>query len=171
MNDLRLGSIQASHGIQGWVQVFSYTDPKEAIFSYTPWTLRRGDQQRQVEVITGQTRGRRLIARIKGIDDRAQADELTGYEIHIDRDRLPSLEPGEFYWFELQGLTVRNDQQLILGEVDHLIETGANDVLVVKPGQGSIDDRQRLIPYLEHTVIKEVNLETGEIRVAWEADY
>ncbi len=169
--EVRLGSIRGSHGIQGWVKVFSYTDPKDAIFRYTPWILRRDDRQIQVEVVTGQTQGRRLVARIKGVEDRDRAEEMTGYDIYLCQDSFPSLEQGELYWFELEGLTVRNDKQIILGEVAHLLETGANDVLVVMPSPASVDDRQRLIPYVEQRVVKDVNRETGEILVAWEADY
>ena len=169
--EVRLGSIRGSHGIQGWVKVFSYTDPRAAIFGYSPWILRRDGDQTQVEVITGQMQGRRLIAQIKKIEDRNQADSLRGYDIHVLRDDLPSLAAGEVYWFELEGLTVRNDKQVILGEVEYLLETGANDVLVVIPSPGSVDNRQRLIPYVEQRVVKGVNWEAGEIEVIWDPDY
>ena len=169
--EVRLGSIRGSHGIQGGVKVFSYTDPREAIFGYSPWILRRDGDQTQVEVITGHTQGRRLIAQLKKIEDREGADSLTGYDIYVHQDVLPSLEAGEVYWFELEGLTVRNDKQVILGEVEQLLETGANDVLVVKPSPASVDNRQRLIPYVQQRVVKGVDWETGEIEVLWDPDY
>ena len=168
MSSVRLGTIKGGHGIRGWVKVYSYTDPKEAIVQYSPWTLRRGGDQKQVDVVSGHLQGRVLLVRISGVDDRQQAETLVGYEIRADR--LPALQPGEYYWHQLHGLTVRNEQQ-VLGEVDHLLETGANDVLVVKPTGASIDDRQRLIPYVEHSVVREVDLDTGEIWVNWDADY
>ena len=166
--DIRLGSINGSHGLKGWVKVFSYTDPIDAILSYSPWTLKRGEEQKQVEVIEGRIQGKRLVARIADVADRNQADSLVGYEIHIDAGMLPELSSEDFYWFQLQDFIVRNRQDVVFGKVDHLLETGANDVLVVKATAESVDDKQRLIPFSENV---EVNRDTGEIVVDWEADY
>ena len=107
----------------------------------------------------------------EGVDERNLADELLGWEIHLDRKLLPKLKKGEFYWFQLEGLKVRNKQNVVFGKVDHLLETGAKDVLVVEPSEDSIDDRQRLIPYVEDEVVLEVKQELGEIVVDWEVDY
>ena len=58
-----------------------------------------------------------------------------------------------------------------LGRVDHLIETGSNDVLIVKPTPDSMDDKERLIPYLPDQVIKSVNLESGLLTVDWDPEF
>ena len=171
MTQIRLGNIAGSHGVQGWVKVFSYTDPIEAILDYSPWILRKGDETKQLELITGRKHGKRLVAMFEGVDERNLADELLGWEIHLDRKLLPKLKKGEFYWFQLEGLKVRNKQNVVFGKVDHLLETGAKDVLVVEPSEDSIDDRQRLIPYVEDEVVLEVKQELGEIVVDWEVDY
>ena len=171
MSEIRLGSINGSHGVKGWIKVFSYTEPMEAILEYSPWTLRKGSKERQVTLEQGQKSGKRLIARIEGIDSREMADELIGYDILVDQQMLAELEDGEFYWYQLEGLTVRNTGGEILGEVSHLLETGANDVLVVVPTRESVDDQQRLIPYVEPTVVQQVDLATRNIVVDWETDY
>jgi 16S rRNA processing protein RimM len=88
-----------------------------------------------------------------------------GYEIGIRRDQLPVAQPGEYYWSDLQGLNVVTVDGHPLGRVDHLMETGANDVLVV---QG---ERERLIPFVLDQVVVDVDLDKGEIRVDWDKDF
>ncbi len=171
MNEIRIGSITGGHGLQGWVKVFSYTDPVDAILEYSPWILRKGKTEQKVEVTNGRIQGKRLLAHIKGVSNRDEADALSGYEIHLDREQLPELEENEFYWFQLEGLKVRNKQNVVFGHVDHLFETGSNDVLVVKADQDSVDDKERLIPYVEDAIVIKVDQELGEIVVDWEVDY
>lgn len=171
MTEIRLGSVTGSHGIKGWIKVFSYTDPTSAIFDYSPWILRKGDSTKNVVVENGQVHGKKLIASVEGIDSRNMADELAGYEIHVDRAALPELEEGDFYWFQLEGMNVVNSRGDLLGAVNHMLETGANDVMVVRPVENSIDNTERLIPFVEDEVVQKVDREVGEILVEWDADY
>ena len=171
MTEIRLGSITSSHGIKGWVKVYSYTDPVEAIFGYSPWILRKGKSEKEVTIKQGQLHGKKLIANVEGVDSRNLADELAGFEIHVDRAALPELEEGDYYWFQLQGLKVVNSNGENLGLVANMLETGANDVMVVQPGIDSIDDSERLIPYVEGQVVQKVDREIGEILVDWDADF
>jgi 16S rRNA processing protein RimM len=83
---------------------------------------------------------------------------------------LPDLTEDEYYWYQLQGLSVIDQLGQLLGTIDHLLETGANDVMVVKPCQGSLDDRERLLPYTAQCVLA-VDLDAGEMRVEWDADF
>lgn len=168
---IQLGRINAAYGLKGWVKIYSHTDPIEQILSYSPWQLHKDGKEFQVEVAKGKVQGKGIIALLVGFEDRDRAESLIGYEVWIDRNRLPQLESGEYYWNQLEGLEVVNQSGISLGKVDHLLETGANDVLVVKPDSGSFDDQERLIPFVEGEVIKEVNLETAIIVVSWETDY
>jgi 16S rRNA processing protein RimM len=84
---------------------------------------------------------------------------------------MPDLEEGEFYWFQLEGLSVENSSGETLGKIAQILETGANDVMVVDPTDDSIDKQQRLIPYLEGNVVKEVDQEIGVVIVDWDSDY
>lgn len=88
-----------------------------------------------------------------------------GCEIGIRPEQMPATGPGEYYWRDLEGLEVVNLQGERLGRVDHLLETGANDVLVV------VGERERLIPFVSAQVVTEVDLETGLIRVDWDKDF
>ena len=110
------------------------------------------------------------MASLKGLTDREVARTYVDFEICVPRSELPALDDGEYYWYQLQGLKVLNQAGQLLGQVDHLLETGANDVLVVKPCAGSLDDRERLLPYTDHCVLK-VDLDSGEMQVDWDADF
>lgn len=171
MKELRLGSINGSHGIKGWVKVFSYTDPMEAILDYSPWILKKGREEKEVKVSKGQVSGKRLIAQLEDVDSRNDADSLIGYEIHVAQDALPELDPGEYYWYQLEGLTVRDSDGTVFGLIDHMLETGANDVMVVKPTDESIDDQERLIPFVDNEIVIKVDQAAGEVVVDWQVDY
>ncbi|MBO6556666.1 MAG: ribosome maturation factor RimM [Pseudomonadales bacterium] len=171
VKELRLGSINGSHGIKGWVKVFSYTDPMEAILDYSPWILKKGREEKEVKVRKGQVSGKRLIALLEDVDSRNAADALIGYEVHVAQDALPELEPGEYYWYQLEGLTVRDRDGAVFGLIDHMLETGANDVMVVKPTDESIDDQERLIPFVDNEIVIKVDQVAGEVVVDWQIDY
>lgn len=168
---IQLGRINGGYGLKGWLKVYSDTDPIEQILSYSPWQLRRGDTELQVEIEKGKRHGPGLIVLFAGIEDRNQAESLIGYEVWIDRAKLPELEQGEYYWHQLEGLKVVNQSGAVFGKVDHLVATGANDVMIVKPVTGSIDETERLIPFVLGEVVKDVNIDTAIIVVAWESDY
>lgn len=167
---LVLGKIVSVHGIRGEVKVYSYTDPIDNLLDYPRWTLRRGGEVRQAELLKGRLQGNVLVAKLDGLDDREVARGYADFEICVPREQLPTLEEGEFYWHELQGLSVIDQAGQLLGRVDHLFETGANDVLVVKPCEGSLDDRERLLPYIDQCVLA-IDLDAGEMRVDWDADF
>ena len=165
-----IGKIVSVHGVRGDVKVYSFTDPIDNLLAYRNWTLRRGGEVKQVELVKGRLQGKILVATLKGLSDREVARTYADFEICIPRSELPSLAGDEYYWFQLQGLKVINQLGQMLGRVDHLLETGANDVLVVKPCEGSLDDRERLLPYTDPCVLK-VDLEAGEMQVEWDADF
>lgn len=173
-SQLTAGKITGAHGIKGWVKIHSYTDPEENLFGFGAWRLqRRGALLKSVEFDAWRRQGKGMVAHIVGVDDRTEAESLRGVEIVVAAGRLPTLAEGDFYWHQLQGLQVwgrepgSSAERVLLGTVDYLIETGANDVLVVKASEESIDERERLIPYLPGEVIKRVGLEEAVIEVDW----
>lgn len=165
-----LGKIGAVHGVRGEVKVHAFTESVDNLLDYPVWTLRLGQILKQVKLASCRPQGKALVAKIEGLDDREIARTLTGYEICVPRSELPELEDDEFYWHQLEGLKVINQDQKLFGIVDHLLETGANDVLVVKPCAGSLDDQERLLPYTKHCVLS-VDLTAGEMHVEWDADF
>lgn len=159
-----LGRISGLFGVQGWVKVHSYTDPREAVLDYGRWLLSGEDGWREATVAEGQRHGKTIIARIDGYVDRDQAAELIGTDIAVPRDEMPATASGQFYWSDLEGLRVVHRDGTDLGEVAYLLETGANDVMVVK------GDKERLIPFVMDKVVLGVDLDKGEIVVDWEWD-
>lgn len=132
--------------------------------------IRRQGEWQPLEFDDGQQHGKGLVAHIVGIDDRNDAELLKGCEIAVAREQLPALEAGEYYWHQLEGMRVES-RGCCLGRVDHLLETGANDVLVVKPCEGSVDARERLVPWVQGQYVLSVDLDRGVIEVDWDPEF
>ena len=160
-----VGRIAGLYGVRGWVKVFSHTSPRENILSYSPWYLLRADRWERHELKTGRTQGKGVVAQLEDCADREQAAELLQADIAIRRDLLPAPGPDEYYWADLEGLKVQTTEGVDLGILDHLLETGANDVVVVK------GERELLIPFLQPDVIRSIDLEAGLMIVDWDPDY
>ena len=175
-SQLTAGKITGAYGIKGWVKIHSYTDPEENLFDFGAWQLRRRGSMESVEFDQWKRHGKGMVAHIAGVDDRTLAESFRGLNIVVEADRLPALDEGDYYWHQLQGLQVwgrepgTGNERVLLGSVDYLIDTGANDVLVVKANDDSIDDRERLIPYLPGEVVTRVSLEQAVIEVDWYLD-
>lgn len=159
-----LGRITGFFGVQGWVKVFSYTEPREAVLNYKRWLLSNKGEWQAATVAEGKRHGKTVIVRISGIDDRDQAAALIGREIGVPRDELPETDDGEYYWSDLEGLKVVRVDGSELGKVSHLLETGANDVLVIK------GEQEHLVPFVRNEVVVDVDLTKGVITVDWEWD-
>jgi 16S rRNA processing protein RimM len=159
-----LGRISGLFGVQGWVKVYSYTEPREAVLNYDRWLLSGKDGWQTATVADGQRHGKTIIARIEGFVDRDQAATLIGSEIGIPRDEMPETDDDQYYWSDLEGLRVLHRDGTELGTVEYLLETGANDVMVVK------GELERLIPFVMGKVVLGVDLDRGEIEVDWEWD-
>ncbi len=160
-----LARVTGLYGVRGWVKLYSFTDPREGILDYRDCLLVADGQGRETRIEEGRRHGKGVIARLKGVSDRDSAAALVGNELGVLRDALPEPESGSYYWADLEGLTVRHRDGSVLGRVDHLIGTGANDVLVVRA-----DDQERLIPFVVDDVVKNVDLQNGVIDVDWEWD-
>ncbi|MDX1513509.1 MAG: ribosome maturation factor RimM [Gammaproteobacteria bacterium] len=164
-NFVRLGLIAGAHGVRGWVRVISDTEPVAGILDYRPWHLRRDGELTKIGISEGRKHTRGVLAKLEGCDDREAAQDLAGAEVGVLRSQLPALDRGDYYWIDLIGATVQTTDGRTLGEVDHLMQTGANDVLVVK------GERERLIPFIDGEVVKSVDLGGGAITVHWDPDF
>ena len=161
---IEVGHVLGVHGVVGQVKVYSNTSPRQNVVTYSPWVIDQAGAQQTYEV-KGKLQGKHVIASLKGLSDRNQAMELIGAKILIKRNQLPSLSQGDYYWTQLEGMKVISINGDEFGTIDHMLETGANDVMVV---QG---DRERLIPYVLEEVVISVNLENNQITVDWDADF
>ena len=159
-----MGRIAAPFGVQGWFKVQPFTAEAKGLLGYKTWWVGRGEQWREHEVREAKVQGRAVVARLDGCEDRDAAARFRGQEIAIARNAFPATKAQEYYWTDLIGLGVVNGGGQSYGQVTDMLETGANDVLVV---QG---ERERLIPFLAD-VIAEVDFAAGVIRVNWDADF
>ncbi|ROR13123.1 ribosome maturation factor RimM [Erwinia sp. JUb26] len=170
-NPLILGKMGSAYGIRGWLKVFSSTEDAESIFDYQPWFIQRAGQWQHVELESWKRHNQDMIIKVKGIDDRDAAGLLTNCEIVVDSEQLPELD-GEYYWKDLMGCQVVTTEGYELGKVIDMMETGSNDVMVVKANlKDAFGVQERLIPFLDEQVIKNVDLTTRSIKVDWDPGF
>jgi 16S rRNA processing protein RimM len=163
--EILLGFIAGVSGVRGWIKIHSYTDPRDNVVAHRQWTLRQGTESRRVHVTGGHAHGKTVVAKLEGFDERDTAAALVGAEIFVPRSELPACEPREYYWTDLEGMTVCDPAGRVIGRVDHLIETGAHDVLVLT------GTPQRLIPFVLDRIVTDVDLQSGTITVSWDANF
>lgn len=156
-----MGKICGLFGVRGWVKIHSYASPIENILRYSPWQVRVGDAWKTLEVTGGRRHGKGVVAHFDGYDDRDGVRELVGADVAVERAQLGAPGENEYFWADLIGATVVNRDGVELGRVDHLIETGANDVLVVH------GRRETLIPFVIGRYVMEVDLTRERIVVDW----
>lgn len=135
----------------------------EAILDYQPWLL--GEEQKPVNIVDGRRQGKGLAALLPETQDREQALSLVGQQISVKRDQLPATEKNEYYWSDLEGLEVHNLSGEILGRVERLMETGANDVLVIR------GEREHLVPFVQGQYVTHIDLAGGRMDVDWDAEF
>lgn len=172
MGKIILGKVGAVYGIKGWLKIHSFTDIPEAIFDYAPWSLNLGENKQSAKVTDWRKHNNGLIAKVAGIEDRDQAQSLVSFEISVNAEDLPDLPQGEFYWKDLIGMQVVTSKGYDLGVVSDMMETGANDVLVVKANlNDGFGKKERLIPYLLEQVIISVSETNKLIEVDWDPGF
>lgn len=171
MRRVTLGRVAGVFGVRGWVKLISYTRPEDNLLDYTRWFVVHQGRETEMRLLEGRAQGRGIVAQIgdaKGvaIDDRDVAAALIGAEIQVARSELPEPEEGQYYWADLVGLQVKNEEGIDLGEVESLTSNGAQDVLVLKTGGA-----ERLIPFVKGPIIKSVSLEQNLIVADWQPDF
>ncbi len=171
---LVIGRITGPYGVRGWVHLQSFTSPAQNLAQYSPWYWQ---QNKQWSVFApSQIRNHRggLVALVEGYNDRDQVRQLNGILIGVARTVLPKLDVDEYYWRDLIGCRVicAGDE---IGTVRQLLETGANDVLMIKPTLApaeaqAADSTDILIPFVAAYVLM-VNLDDKVIHVDWQVDW
>ena len=161
-----MGKVVAAHGIRGWVKIQAYTEYLDSLLDYDTWYLGNdGQAWRPVEVLEADVHGKVVVARLQGVEDRTAAEKHKGLLVAVPRAELREEEEGEYYWSDLIGMKVDTVNGIHLGQVDSLLETGANDVLIVK------GERERAIPFLQGQTIMDVDLVAGMIVVDWDPEF
>ena len=184
-----LGKLVGTWGVKGWLKVFSYTRPRNNIGQYNRWLLvapspktssKKNHSQKQdgtsravsatsIAIKKCKEQGQNIVAHIDGVDYRDQAENLFGLEVYIEKSQLKPLQEGEFYWSDMLNCDVTNLQGESLGKVSSMMETGANDVLVVHQEKNN-ETIEHLIPYSDEIVLS-VDVAAAAISVDWGIDF
>lgn len=179
-NMVVMGRIVAPYGVYGWLKVLPDTEAIDGLFDYDTWWLGKGDDWREMVVETAKLHNDVIVVKLQGIDDRDAAFACKGKQIAVPREQLPEPDENEYYWSDLIGLRVKNSQGVDFGLIAEVFETGANDVLVVKPdvvkpnvANADADKekpQERLLPFVA-TVVLEVDLKAKTMVVDWDEDF
>jgi len=162
-----VGKVAGYFGVRGWCKIFSHTSPRDNILNYSPWYLRSSPKQDwyEVKVVQGKPHGKGIVALFEGRDSRDDVAALMQYEIGIRQSQLESLPSDEYYWSQLIGLkvvTINGDE---LGNITSMMETGANDVIIVN------GDKERLIPFVQGQYVMSIDLDAGQMVVDWDPEF
>lgn len=153
------------YGVQGGLRLFSYLEHPPDLLDYPRLWLARPGGPEPRGLTAGHQQGRRLIGYLDRVEDRETARELLGTRLQVPRQTLDAPGEDEYLWADLVGLEVWNRDGTFLGRVTALMETGANDVLIVRDGY-----RERLIPFLAEAVLG-VYPDRGMLRTDWDPDF
>ncbi len=169
-----IATLKKPYGIQGWLWVFSQTENHADIFGMQPWYMKTATGFKVLTVKNWRAQGKGLVASFQEVPNRNVAETMNGTTIWVNKANFPALAEDEFYWSELIGLRVVNEEGEVLGVIGEMSETSAHAMMHVKPSKDSIDDEQRLIPWHSQTVlevVKSSDEQVGFVLVAWGADY
>jgi 16S rRNA processing protein RimM len=164
-----MGRILAPYGVYGWLKVVPDTEMIDSLFHYDTWWIGKDSNWRKLDVVEAKIHNDVLVVKLQGIDDRDAAFACKGKQVAVPRDALPEAAENEYYWSDLIGLSVKNQQDIAFGEIIDVFETGANDVIVVS-GKEVAESRERLIPFTAQTIL-DVNIEAKTMLVDWDAEF
>ena len=164
-----MGRIVAPYGVFGWLKVVPDTEAFDGLFDYDTWWLGKGDDWREYQVETAKVHNDVLVVKLVGIDDRDAAFACKGKQVAVPREQLPEPGDNEYYWSDLIGLNVKNQQGVDFGSIIDVFETGANDVLVVKKDDAPKNE-EKLLPFIA-AVVLEVDLEAKTMLVDWDEEF
>ncbi|WP_225639390.1 ribosome maturation factor RimM [Candidatus Profftia sp. (ex Adelges kitamiensis)] len=171
-NPIIIGVIGAPFGILGWVRLFSFTEKIENIFKYQPWFIQISMKLQYVEIENWKNSKYSLIIKFKGFNDRNKAQILNNCNVIVESLRFPKLEDGNYYWKDLINCQIVTTKGYKLGNIIGIIETGSNDVMVIKKNlKDKVGIKKHLIPFITGQVIKKIDLITHIIEVDWDPNF
>jgi 16S rRNA processing protein RimM len=161
-----VAKVGAPHGVRGDLKLQALSENPSAHLKLAQSGFFAFDQKPfgPAAAFTLKPHGDQYVIHFVGCDNREDARRYTHGLLGIDKKHLPVTANNEYYWADLEGLSVVTLAGDVLGEVDHLMETGSNDVLVIK------GDTERLLPFIDD-VIQDVDFDAGVISVDWQLDW
>lgn len=157
---LQVGVITSTHGLKGEVKVFPTTDDARRFELLKEVILDTGEERLGLEIERVRYFKQFVILKLKGIDDISDAEKYRRAPLLVDRKNAVQLAEDEYFVADLVGLSVRNEEEQVIGSLKDVLTTGANDVYVI-----ALDDgRELLLPAIRQCVLA-VDLQAGFIRV------
>ena len=160
-----MGRVLGPFGVRGWVKVQPYTEHPGNLAEYPDWWVHTAQGWRQFRLEESEQHSQHLVARLNGFTDRDEVAQLSGLDIAVSRDALPETDAGEFYHADLLDLKVVNLAGEDLGRVKEVFDNGAHDIMRISWPGG-----ERLLPFIP-SVVSEIDIKAGEIRVDWGLDW
>jgi 16S rRNA processing protein RimM len=151
-----IARIGAAHGVRGAVKLWTFTEDPLAVKHYGPLTTKDG--ARQFEVTHVREAKDHLVATLKGVTTRDEAERLNGLELYVAREKLPATDENEYYHADLIGLAAVTTANAPLGRVVAIHNFGAGDIVEIAPPQGAT----MLLPFT-NAVVPSVDLAAGRV--------
>ncbi len=158
--NLEIGQIVNTFGIKGIVKVKPFTDDINRFDNLKTVYIEKNNTQKEYEIEEVKYHKDMVLIKFKGVDTVEQAELLRNAYLTISRDSAEKLEEGRYYIVDMLGLEVYTDEQVLLGTLDDIFNTGSNDIYVVKDKQG----KQILLPAIQD-VIKQIDMENRKMIV------
>ena len=167
-----MGKFGSPYGTRGWLRLFSFTDERTSIFDYSPLYVKQDGHWTEITISQWKNHNKSLVCAVDTIATRNDAQLWTNVEVYADTSNLPALPEDEHYWQDLYNMEVVTTKGYHLGQVDSILETGSNDVLVVKANDNdAFGQKERLVPFIEKQVIVNVDYQLKQIEVDWDPDF
>ena len=163
-----LGKLGKPHGVKGFLYIHFYGKDVHNLSDYEGLFFEDGTTVKVEKLFLKKNR---VILKFYETNSRNDSEKLRDRELFILEDSLPVLDNNQAYYFELLGLNVKNLNNADLGKIKEILETNANDVLVIEPTESSVDEKERLVPYIKENVVKEINKKDRIILIDWPEDY
>ena len=155
-NQICLARIGAAHGVRGEVKLWTFTEDPRAVMRYGALTTKDG--ARQFEVTRAREAKGFLVASLKGVTTRNEAERLNGIELYVARNKLPETEAGEYYHADLIGLAAVSIAGEPLGHIIAIHNFGAGDIIEIAPASGAT----MLLPF-SNAVVPMIDIALGRV--------
>ena len=166
--NILLGKLGKPHGVKGFLYIHYYGEDTKNLSNYKGLFLDDGTSVKVERLLLLKNR---VILKFHETNSRNDAEKLRDKDLFILERSLPVLDNNQTYYFELEGLNVKNLDNVDLGKIKEILETNANDVLVIEPTESSVDKKERLVPYIKDQVVKEINTIDRTILIDWPEEY
>lgn len=179
---IEVGYVGAAYGIRGWIKIQPHADDASALLHARRWWLLKppagvlgaagavSAEALCVKIAQSREHSGTVVAQAVGVSDRSHSEALKGRRVWIRREDFPAPDENEFYWVDLIGCAVSNEQGELLGEVSGLIDNGAHQILQVAHALPDGKTGERLIPFVD-AFLRSVDIKARQVVVDWGLDY